>query len=115
MQSEPDETLSPFEAPGIYWNGVEAVEIADDFTGSDAVDFAYTPAADGPPISVDGAGGDDVFVIYSAQSTVLGRDGDDTLFAIGDMSSVEGGNGDDTIYIGSNATAYGVTGRLLPR
>ena len=111
IRTEPDETYSPFEAPGNYYNGVEAIETASDFTGTDATDYVISTGPEGSVgVTVEGLGGDDALLSDIAQTRVDGGDGDDQIFAVGDASSVQGGDGDDTIGIGPNGIAMGGAG-----
>lgn len=111
INTETDETLSPFEAPGVFYNGVERVDTADDYVGTSETDFVR---ADGPAgtagVAINGLGGDDHLVSYLDESVLDGGAGDDTIYTFGNNSDVQGGVGDDHILVATNSTAHGGDG-----
>ncbi|KCV83523.1 phytase [Actibacterium atlanticum] len=108
--TETDETLSPFETPGVFYNGVESQTVSTDFTGSAGTDFVITEPDAPSGLSIDGGDGEDVLLVTSAHSSASGGADDDIIYTLGDQSQALGGEGDDDIYVGTNGHALGGDG-----
>ncbi|HTW94656.1 MAG TPA: FG-GAP-like repeat-containing protein [Tepidisphaeraceae bacterium] len=74
-------------------------------------DDSINVAADVPPTTVQGAGGDDSIVVLNNGDSVRGGGGDDYLVADGSSETAVGGAGDDTIASGAqNSQLFGGPG-----
>lgn len=111
-QSENDETMSPFEIGGNFFDGAESIETDGNFVGTGDTDFVISQSADGGAggITISTGGGNDLVLSSINQSTVNGGMGNDRIVAAGNESLIYGGGGSDDISVGENGTAYGGEG-----
>ena len=106
--TEEEETLSPFEDAGVFYDNVEQILVAGDFTGGTGTDFVLHDS--GAAAVLDGRGGDDYLISQVAGDTLVGGAGDDRLAGQAASGEIRGGPGNDDITANGSYDAWGGDG-----